>query len=275
MQVPALRAIATATTLFCLGTSGCGSDAKPAPDAAIVPNADAAAGPDLASMAPNCVANVGRIWFTPMYSAFDGAHTFQVPAIAALPGVNLVWSSSDPSKVDFQKDPMTGGVLITTLAAGEVEIAVNADGVFCGTSRLSISAATPAEWAAGDARYNNGIVIDRGGSPTGTPRAACTNCHGPTAAGEYRTVSHTPTQTAGFSDEELIGIFEGRWPERAGVTPFDPEIATLEQWQAFHKWQMTPEEAKGVIVYLRSLTPAPQTGKRDFGGQARPDAATD
>ena len=42
--------------------------------------------------------------------------------------------------------------------------------------------------------------------------------------------------------------------------------------QGFHQWQMSPQEAKGIVVYLRSLTPQVQTGMRAFGGRGgRPD----
>jgi hypothetical protein len=52
---------------------------------------------------------------------------------------------------------------------------------------------------------------------------ACTNCHGPTATnGPYRDVSHTPEQTGGFSDQELIGIFTGGMIPDGGY--FDPSV---------------------------------------------------
>jgi hypothetical protein len=54
---------------------------------------------------------------------------------------------------------------------------------------------------------------------------ACTNCHGPTATnGPYRDVSHTPEQTGGFSDQELIGIFTGGMIPDGGY--FDPSVIT-------------------------------------------------
>ena len=39
-------------------------------------------------------------------------------------------------------------------------------------------------------------------------RVACTNCHGPTANGPYKTVSHTPEQIGGFSDDQLPASVE-------------------------------------------------------------------
>jgi hypothetical protein len=44
----------------------------------------------------------------------------------------------------------------------------------------------------------------------------------------------------------------------------------MGQWQGFHRWQMTDEEAKGLVVYLRSLTPTAQSGSSNFGGRFMP-----
>jgi hypothetical protein len=136
----------------------------------------------------------------------------------------------------------------------------------------------------GSARYNDGVVLGPGRGPggggglgggggpggrgdAGTVEAACTSCHGDTATnGPFRTVSHTPQQTGGFSDAELIKIFtEGVLPPNAY---FDETIVPRQQWSLFHRWGMTPEQAKGMVVYLRSLVPQSQKGMRgDFGGR--------
>jgi hypothetical protein len=77
-------------------------------------------------------------------------------------------------------------------------------------------------------------------------------------------VQHTPEQTGGFSDADLMGIFQ------MGVVPtggyFDTKIVSYAQWQQFHKWDVG-DSAKGLVVYLRSLTPAMQTGVPNFGGR--------
>jgi cytochrome c553 len=192
--------------------------------------------------------------------------------------------------VKLETDPTTGGVMITTQKAGKVSIIATA-GSLCGASLLTITAATPQDWADGSARYNDGVVINRiprtgGGRPGGTggaggaggaaasggaggataQMAACTNCHGDTATSTelYKTVQHTPEQTGGFSDADLINIFQ------KGIVPtggyFDPTIVAYTTWQTFHKWDVgdTPQS---VVVYLRSLTPAAQTGMSNFGGR--------
>src|SRR5205823_3761794 len=106
---------------------------------------------------------------------------------------------------------------------------------------------------------------------------ACTNCHGDNtnSNARYKDVQHTPEQTGGFSDDQLVPIFSmGQVPD-GGY--FDPDIicpntrCTPDQayarWQSFHTWDMTDAEKKGIIVYLRSLTPAAQTGSSNFGGR--------
>jgi len=227
-----------------------------------------------------------------MYSAYDGVHTFQVPAVVNgldPKQIDITWSASDPSFVKLEPDPTTGGVMITTRKAGDVSIIASA-GNLCGASLLSISSATPQDWMDGSARYNDGVVINRlprpprgaggggaggggaggnrgvggAGGATSSAEAACTNCHGDTASGLFKTVQHTPEQTGGFSDADLIKIFQ------AGVVPdggyFDATIVPYAQWQTFHKWDVgdTPQS---IVIYLRSLTPAAQTGAANFGGR--------
>jgi hypothetical protein len=114
---------------------------------------------------------------------------------------------------------------------------------------------------------------------------ACTNCHGPTATnGPFKTVSHTPEQTGGFSDTDLANIIlNGQVPD-GGY--FDPTVLVpncdggptcsaqaMRIWHFFHRWSdITPDELPGVICYLRSLTPQSQTGMSNFGGFFRRDA---
>jgi hypothetical protein len=215
------------------------------------------------------------ILFAPMYSSYiDGQlHQFKVPAVVdgIDPGA-ITWKAEDPSLVDIQPDSTVGGVMITTRKAGDTKIIASAGGL-CGVSALHISQASNEDWKSGSDRYNDMITITRpprGSGPDGgvDPHgAACNNCHGDSATmGPYRTVAHTPEQTGGFSDDELIKIFT------MGVVPvggyFDEGIVTMTQWHGFHQWTMTPTEAKGMVTYLRSLTPQSQMGMRgDFGGR--------
>jgi hypothetical protein len=218
-----------------------------------------------------------EVLFSPMYSAYmeGGGKTFQIPAVVnGVSASSIKWSASDPSYVDMAPDPKSGGVMITTRKAGSVKIIASAGGL-CGVSALTIASVTMDDWMIGSARYNSGIVLDR--LPRGGTRAndggavameyACTNCHGDTATmGLYKTVSHTPEQTGGFSDDDLTNIFMNGTVPMGGY--FDETVVPYDRWQGFHKWPMTPDQARGIIVYLRALTPQMQTGMRgDFGGR--------
>jgi len=210
-----------------------------------------------------------------MYSAYDGVHTFQIPAVVnGVDQSQVTWSSSDASMVSLATDPITGGTMITVNGAGTTTITAQIGDV-CGTSVLTIDSATTDAWDAGYSRYHDGVAAelppDAGGGGHGfnfNPQAACINCHNsdstPTPGSPFTAVSHTPEQAGGFSDSDLKGIFlDGNVPD-GGY--FDSTIVPQEVWHSFHQWQMTDDEANGIIVYLRSLTPAPQSGTSNFGG---------
>jgi cytochrome c553 len=220
----------------------------------------------------SCPTQTLEVVFSPIYSAYESTHTYQVPAVVKGVAASAVkWGTSEPSMVDFSPDPATGGTMITIQKAGTAQIVASA-GNLCGSSTLTVSAATPEQWAAGEKRYNNGVVLDVSMTPpsSATPSAmqataACTNCHGPTASNVFKTVSHTPEQTGGFSDDELRNIFRNATLPAGGY--FDSNVVPLQFWQMFHKWTMTDEEAQGIIVYLRALTPEAQTGSLNFAGR--------
>jgi hypothetical protein len=254
-----------------LVAAGCGSS-TPAPGGGTTP--PAAVG--------SCANNQLAFLFPALYSAYDGVHTFQIPEViegfnTAANAASVTWSSSDPSMVDLTpgwSDKLgVTGVLIQTRKAGTVTIVASVGGL-CGSAPLTIAAADPTDWMIGSARYNNGMSLTRGGPGMGGLRptdggieAACTSCHGDTATnGPFKTVSHTPEQIGGFSDEQVTNIF------RNGMFPspddFDTTVQglTLQMWERFHHWAVTDEQSKGVVVYLRSLTPTAQTGAANFGG---------
>jgi|GEM_PF-3206680 len=222
--------------------------------------------------AVGCPTSVIGILFSPMYSAYDGTHTFKIPAIVDnIAASAITWGSADPSMVDLATDTTTGGVMITTRKAGTVSIIAQA-GTICGSSLLTITAATAEQWEIGSQRYNNGTVVLPGRNGgiqrnDASAEAKCTNCHGDLANGPYKTVAHTPQQTGGFSDADLQNIF------RHGNVPdggyFDEMIVSYNTWHGFHQWDMTDEESIGIIAYLRSLTPQAQMGS--FGGRGPTD----
>jgi hypothetical protein len=277
MHIPFGRAL-IGSALGLLAAAGCGSS-SPAATNGTPGNGTPAVG--------SCANNQLVFLFDALYSANDGgAHKYQIPE--ALEGFNtaanaaaVTWSASDPSMVDLtpgwsDKNGVTG-VLIQTRKSGTVNIVASVGGL-CGSVPLTITAADPNDWMIGSVRYNTGVTLTRmggGGGPggglrpatdAGTP-AACNSCHGDVAtASLYRTVQHTPEQIGGFTDAELINIF------RNAMFPSPDDFDTtvqglnLQTWTIFHHWSATDEEAKGLTVYLRSLTPSAQTGAANFGG---------
>jgi len=275
-------------------------------------------GTSTVSTSPGSCANptVG-ISFAPMYSAFipGSQHTFQIPSVTD-DGSPAQWSVSDPSQAQLAPQTFDNlpGVMITVQGlgtAGKLTVfATKADGT-CGAADLDITNATEDDWQIGNSRYNDGVALHlgppagfdgggfgggfEGGRPEGGmgPRTsdggsffevdggtACTNCHGPTATnGPYKDVSHTPEQTGGFSDDQLVQIIT------AGNVPdggyFDPAVIdsrcddggtcadrAYERWHSFHQWtDIQPDQYKGIVVYLRSLQPASQAGTANFGGR--------
>ena len=211
-----------------------------------------------------------RLIFPRMYSAHDGVHTFQVPARVDGVDVELEgWQAIPSSAVSFDPDPDSeqGGVLITVLeAVPEVTIAASS-GALGGTAPLHITAATPEDWDVGEARYNNGIeyempvvnlidLFDPNYVPPETPdNLACNNCH--TTGAKYLEIQHTPSQIAYISDDDLETIFTlGMKPEGITFSVLPPQLEFL--YPEFHTWEASEQEVKGLIVYLRSLTPVNQ-----------------
>lgn len=218
-----------------------------------------------------------NIDFSPMYSGYDGVHTYQVPATIANAGVNGVsnvsWSASDTSVVDLAPQPDGVSVMITTKRAGTVTITATTDDAI-GKSKLTIAAYTPEQWAAGQARYNSGATVmmgpgghGDGGVMDGSKYVSCVSCHDPSAASSMatdsgRTVEHTPQQTGGFTDDQMKQIFLD------GVLPpsdANPLHISPNRFMSFHTWQASDDEANGLVAFLRSLTPKSQ-GPLDFGG---------
>jgi hypothetical protein len=179
--------------------------------------------PSIADGSVSCSSASGlTIKFNPMYSGYDGVHTYQVPAVVdgADPST-LTWGSSDPTMVKLQAISGQPGIMITTLKAGTVTITATSTAggkTTCGSAPLTITAYTTAEWQMGHDRYNNGnpltvfsllqqfdASIPDGGldggfdaagitncpslptnftNPFESPPSACTNCHGPVGNGQ-------------------------------------------------------------------------------------------
>lgn len=221
---------------------------------------------------PPCGNQSLPINFSPMYSAYDGTHQYQLPAwVLGDAGTTPTWTIDDASIATLTDDGM-GGVMLTMKKAGTTKIHAQVD-VNCGTSALTVSAASAADYMVGVQRYNNGapVTLDGGHYPDGgavdagiNPHASCVACHSAAAIGPFHDVAHTPEQTGGFSDGDLAQTFVN------GVVPdggyFDPLLVSYTTWNVFHRWNVTQEETTGLVVYLRSLTPQAQTGTSNYGG---------
>jgi hypothetical protein len=210
------------------------------------------------------------IQFNPMYSGFDGVHTFQIPATVVNEGANgvtsVTWEASDKSLVDLTPDPNGVDVMITTKKAGMVTIIAHTD-VAIGKVPLVITQYSPDQWAAGQTRYTSGSKVSLGmGVHMMGGYVACNSCHG-TDPGSAA-IQHTPEQTGGFTDDQIKGIFmSGKLPP----SDANPLMINPTQFSSFHQWQFADDtEINGTIAYLRSLTPMAQ-GAIDFGGHGRPD----
>ncbi len=244
------------------------------------------------------------IKFNPMYSGYDGTHTFQVPSfVVGMDPGTVTWGSSDPTMVNMQ--PYVRGIMITTMKAGDVTIIAQV-GSMCGSAPLHIAQFSPDDWTVGSARYNNGnpLTFNEDGSlpydasfdgnfagfdagaladasncmdlppsftnPFEDPPAACTNCHGAGSNGKlfgmtlFSDVSHTPEQTGGFSEDELTNAVVNGTIPEGGY--FDNSIICYPVWHQVHHWWdiATTAEQTGIRAYLRSLAPQEQFGCFDL-----------
>jgi hypothetical protein len=233
--------------------------------------------PSIADGAVSCSSAGGvNIKFSPMYSGYDGVHTYQVPALVdGVDPATVTWGASDPTMVSFS--PYVRGIMITTKKAGTVTISatVNAGGkTSCGSAPLTITAYTTAEWQLGHDRYNNGnglstfsllqqfdASIPDGGfdggfdagdggncpnlpatftNPFEIPPSACTNCHGDVNNGQLFGV--TIFSDVSHTPEQTGGYSESQLTAlfMTGTVPtggyFDESILCYKDWHMFHQW---------------------------------------
>jgi hypothetical protein len=209
-----------------------------------------------------------EVIFPAMYSAYDGVHDFKVPARVDGVSVELSdWEAIPSSAVTFDPDPEGGGVMITVVEpVEEITIAVSSGGIG-GTAPLRVTIADPADWDVGEARYYNGVdymipelnfldLFDPNWVPPEPPdNLACNNCH--TTGAKYFEIQHTPAQIGYISDDDLAVIFtQGMKPPGVSYSLLPPELEHL--YPGFHTWEADESEIKGLVVYLRSLTPVLQ-----------------
>jgi hypothetical protein len=207
---------------------------------------------------------------SPGYTGFDGTHTFQIPFIVK-GKTGATWTVDKPALVDLKET--AEGLTVTAKGAGTVTLTATSGTEF-GQSSLTISQYAASDWDIGDKRYNASAgVFPDGGIPNDPAAAmnimlnkdgACTTCHGATAS--ILKVQHTPQQTGGYSDAELVTIFTmGMKP--AGAVQHTAIPAYF--WGMFHAWNATDDQKRGLTVYLRALTPTSQ-GDLDYPMITRP-----
>ena len=113
--------------------------------------------PGTVGSATTCAKSQIEILFSPMFSAFDGVHRFQVPAtVNSIDPSAITWSISDPTLANLQTN--ADGVMITVQKAGTANIIATA-GTLCGSAPLTVTAATADHWMVGSARYTSGQVL--------------------------------------------------------------------------------------------------------------------
>jgi hypothetical protein len=308
-QLKLLAALVAGTVAIACG----GGDDKPVGDGDGAGGTTSGTGGDTAGGNPGGSTGAAlTIAFNPMYSAFDGKHTFLVPVRVTGASGKLTVTTSPEGFVD--SEPAMDGVTLTTRKAGKCKVTIKDAAGNSGEADLEVTQNDPADLDIGKDRYANGIDaftlpegglmfpgIPEGGIPrdadggiifpeggirgfdagiTRNDMAACTFCHVPDGqqAANGNTmqidVEHTPTQTAGYSDADLIKIFtEGVKPEGSKYRVVNgggllPDAAAARIYAMFHKWNVDAPTQKGIIAYLRGLPPKAQ-GDIDFGGLLR------
>lgn len=213
--------------------------------------------------------NALEIIYPTSYSGFDGVHTFKLPMRVKCTNVPLsAWHASPASAVTFDADPDNAdGVMVTIVeAVPEIKIGVVNSGLG-GQAPIHVTIGTPAEWELGNFRYNNGadwsLNIAMPEAPP--PNTKCTVCHTDNSSTGFN-IQHTPTQLARASDQALVQIMT------TGTKPADVPFRVLpatitfgfetftnaQLYKEFHLWDGDAEHLKGMVLYLRSLTPKGQ-----------------
>lgn len=171
------------------------------------------------------------------YGGYDGIHSFQIPMATNLAeatwqvvgGQGSIEQRAVPA--DAIDTPLVSWALLTTGSGGTVEVAATG-GDKRGVSRFHITTYTPTEIERGARRY---LTPD---DPTGPGRASCASCHARPDGHD-----HSAVNTMFWSDENLIrAITTGAYTDDTSLT-------------VAHDWNVTPDEARGLVGYLRALPP--------------------
>jgi hypothetical protein len=207
-----------------------------------------------------------RLIPSPMYSAFveGGVYVAQVPVRfddTSRRGKGATFTASDPSIASVVGT--VEGAMVTVKKEGVVTIKAALDGD-TGTAKLIIKKYTEAQLRTGQARYSKrdlaivpampggaiSLLELASGAATRDANGACDTCHSRQA--RVFKLETTPTQIAGYTDDELITIFTmGKKPEGFAQKLPIPPFA----WGMSHSWTVTEEEKQGLIAFMRTRPP--------------------
>jgi hypothetical protein len=203
--------------------------------------------------APSPESGLGELLFRPdrVFTGRDGTHTFQVPVAVYDADSDLTVTADDPAGVTITKATLTNPVnqdgvtdngryfLLTALKAGTFTLTATSKGKSA-TASLTVTSYDAGRYAAGEARYTNGIV-------TKTADRACTTCHV-----QGMGIDHSPA-ALGTATEQDVGVII-----TTGVKPGigGPQVIKIKDEPGTqHKWDVTDAEKDGLITYLRGLPP--------------------
>ena len=171
------------------------------------------------------------------FGAHDGTHLFQLPVATTMSDVTWTVDPAQGTVVPAQtpaayaSTPLQTWALVTVNASGTIEIGATS-GDKHETSVVQITAYSPAQIEKGKKRYfdpDNANV---------TNRPSCASCHTKPDGHDQ-----SPMSIMIWSDEQVLrAITTGRYS--------DEVILTVD-----HQWNLTSEEAAGIVGYLRSLPP--------------------
>jgi hypothetical protein len=207
------------------------------------------------------------LWRDRIFTGTDGTHEYVVPSAAFLvvpgtsdtnpdkpipfttpptltvadPSIATVKIVPVPSGGDIAKDDFFKGaafMLITAKAAGQTTLTVSYGGQTV-KAGLQVNAYTAAQYTLGQTRYTTP-------ANPGPMRKACTTCHAQDSDAGLKAPKHDPFLQQDLSDSDLLTIIEkGQYVEN------DPN-STLNV-PGGHTWNMTADEEKAIVAYLRSL----------------------
>ena len=171
-----------------------------------------------------------------LYTGYDGQRSFKAPLATDMK--DAVWEVEDPTILQVMSTNAPANyenfgedwVLIETYKAGTTKVFATAGG-------------TRAEATVIVSNYDRDIVTigqNRYYDMNGIgDRLACAACHN-----QPQGADHSPLEMEFFEDADiLLAITDGMYPDGYVLKGVD------------HRWNLTAEEAQGIVPYLRALAP--------------------